>query len=155
MERSLVATLAEKLHITIAQVYDRYETTRATPEGPRKVLQATIERAGKRPLVAYWGGISLARNRKAILTDTLPLTWGTRSELEQRVLANTCELCGSQEQVEVHHVRALKDLQRPGQRQRPGWMQIMAARRRKTLVACRACHDDIHAGRADGSCSRT
>jgi hypothetical protein len=24
---------------------------------------------------------------------------------------------------------------------------VMAARRRKTLVVCRPCHDDIHAGR--------
>jgi Type II intron maturase len=106
MERSLVATLAEKLRITISQVYDRYETTLETPDGPRKVLQATIEREGKRPLVAYWGGISLARNMKAILTDTIPWTWGERSELEKRLLADTCELCGSHEQVEVHHIRA-------------------------------------------------
>jgi hypothetical protein len=31
MERSLVATLAEKLRITVSQVYDRYETTMETP----------------------------------------------------------------------------------------------------------------------------
>jgi hypothetical protein len=26
-------------------------------------------------------------------------------------------------------------------------VQIMAKRRRKTLITCRGCHDDIHAGR--------
>jgi group II intron reverse transcriptase/maturase len=150
MERSLVATLAEKLRITVSQVYDRYETTIETPDGPRKVLQATVEREGKRPLIARWGGVSLARNTKAILTDTIAQLWGERSELEKRLLADTCELCGSHQQVEVHHVRALKDLQQKGQGERPRWMYIMAARRRKTLIVCRSCHDDVHAGRVSG-----
>jgi len=62
MERSLVSTLAHKLRITVAKVYDRYETTIQTPEGLRKVLQVTVERKeGKKPLVARWGGITLAR----------------------------------------------------------------------------------------------
>jgi group II intron reverse transcriptase/maturase len=149
MERSLVATLAEKLRITVSQVYDRYETTLQTPDGPRKVLQAAIEREGKRPLIATWGGISLARNMKATLTETMPWTWGERSELEKRLLADTCDLCGSHQQVEVHHIRALKDLHKPGQKERPRWVAIMAARRRKTLIVCRQCHEDIHAGRSD------
>ncbi len=155
MERSLVATLAHKLHITVAQVYDRYQTTIETPEGPRKGLQVTVEREGKRPLIARWGGFSLARNRKAVLHDSLPWTWGDRSELEKRLLADTCELCGSHQDVEVHHIRALKDLHKPGQQERPLWMLKMAARRRKTLVVCRACHNDIHAGRANGKRPRT
>jgi len=68
MERSLVATLAHKLRISVSKVYDRYETTIETPDGPRKVLQVTVERkGGKKPLIARWGGISLARNAKAIL----------------------------------------------------------------------------------------
>ncbi len=151
MERSLVSTLAHKLRITVAKVYDRYETTIQTPEGLRKVLQVTVERKeGKKPLVARWGGITLARKTTAILNDHPAPLWGDRSELETRLLADTCELCGSREQVEVHHIRALKDLQRKGQGQRPRWVQMMAARRRKTLITCQKCHNDIHAGRADG-----
>jgi len=150
MERSLVATLAQKLRITVSQVYDRYQITTETPDGPRKVLQATVERGGKRPLVARWGGFSLARKMKAILHDMPAWTWGERSELERRLLADTCDLCGSHEQIEVHHIRALKDLQRKGRQDRPRWMHIMAARRRKTLIVCRRCHEDIHAGRANG-----
>ena len=151
MERSLVATLAHKLPISISKVYKRYETTIKTPDGPRKVLQVTVEReGGKKPLIARWGGITLARRNKAILDDSITPVWGGRSELEKRLLADICELCGSREHVEVHHIRALKDLQRKGQGERPRWVQIMAARRRKTLVTCRKCHNDIHAGRADG-----
>ncbi len=151
MERSLVSTLAHKLRISVSKVYKRYETIAETPDGPRKVLQVTVEReGGKKPLVAQWGGISLARKTKAVLNDQVAPVWGDRSELEKRLLADTCELCGSREHVEVHHIRALKDLQHKGQGERPRWVQIMAARRRKTLVTCRKCHNDIHAGRADG-----
>jgi group II intron reverse transcriptase/maturase len=151
MERSLVATLAQKFRVSISKIYDRYETTIETPDGPRKVLQVIVEReGGKKPLIARWGGISLARKNKAILDDSIAPMWGGRSELEKRLLADICELCGSREDVEVHHIRALKDLQHKGQGERPQWVQIMAARRRKTLVACRKCHNDIHAGRADG-----
>jgi len=63
------------------------------------------------------------------------------------MLADACELCGSQEAVEVHHVRRLADLQRNGRSEKPRWVEVMAARRRKTLVVCLACHNDIHAGR--------
>ncbi|CAM5551345.1 Group II intron-encoded protein LtrA [Streptomyces antimycoticus] len=46
--------------------------------------------------------------------------------------------------VEAHH-RHLKDLNvRAGLQ--PAWAQMMAARRRKTLVVCRVCHEDIHYG---------
>ena len=88
----------------------------------------------RRPLVARWGGITLARNTKAVLDDAPLRICGPRTELEQRLLANTCELCGSQDSIQVHHVRALKDLQRRGRAARPHWVEIMAARRRKTLV---------------------
>jgi len=70
-----------------------------------------------------------------------------RNELIKRLLAEKCELCGSRENVEVHHIRKLADLEKGG-RERPRWVKIMAARRRKTLVVCHFCHLAIHAGRA-------
>ncbi|MFE1852147.1 hypothetical protein [Streptomyces sp. NPDC059489] len=38
---------------------------------------------------------------------------------------------------------------------RSTWARTMAARRRKTLVVCRHCHEDIHAGRPTRSSPRT
>ncbi|HEU5375336.1 MAG TPA: hypothetical protein VFV38_07860 [Ktedonobacteraceae bacterium] len=76
--------------------------------------------------------------------------WNDRSELERRLLAQICEHCGATrltETLEVHHIRALKDLNRYEGREKPSWVKIMAARRRKTLVLCRTCHQDLHAGR--------
>ncbi|MFN8472127.1 MAG: reverse transcriptase domain-containing protein [Anaerolineae bacterium] len=147
MEMSLAKTLAAKLKISVPQVFKRYKTTVQTEQGPRKVLMVTVEREGRKPLVAVWGGISLAREEMGTLNDQIPPMRSGRTELEQRLLAETCELCGSKEDVEVHHIRALKDLDRKGRAPRSEWVKVMAARRRKTLVVCRLCHEDIHAGR--------
>jgi group II intron reverse transcriptase/maturase len=154
MERSLTKTLARKYRITVPQVYRRFRAVLDTEHGPRRGLQVTVDRGGgKKPLVAQWGGISLARDlTPTVLNDDPPTIWsGRRSELVQRLLAATCELCGSQHQVEVHHIRALKDLNPKGRKQPPEWVVRMASRRRKTLVVCRTCHEGIH---YSGSASR-
>jgi group II intron reverse transcriptase/maturase len=148
MEQSLVRTLAHKLRTSVRQIYARFQTTLQTDFGPRVGLQVRVERGpDKKPLVATWGGICLRRQQNAVLKDQPERVWGSRSELEKRLLAQTCELCGSQENIQVHHIRALKDLHRPGRAAKPAWVQVMAARQRKTLVVCRSCHADIHAGR--------
>jgi group II intron reverse transcriptase/maturase len=147
MERSLTKTLARKYRISVPQVYRRYRAVLATEHGPRRGLQVTVDRDGGRaPLVAQWGGITLARDTTpAVLDDNPPRIWSNRrSELVQRLLADTCELCGSGNQVEVHHIRALKDLNPKGRKHQPEWATRMAARRRKTLLVCRACHESIH-----------
>ena len=152
MQQSLCRTLAAKHKSSAKKMADRYRATVQTEHGPRSCLQVAVERGpDKPPLVAQFGGIPLRRNRNAILVDRSPTRHRTeRTELLQRLLADTCELCGSTSQVEVHHIRHLKDLNRNGRQPRPRWMEVMASRRRKTLVTCRACHDEIHAGKYDG-----
>lgn len=73
--------------------------------------------------------------------------YGGRTELIKRLTADTCELCGSRKDIEVHHIRKLADLKVKGKSAPPAWVQIMAARQRKTLVVCRECHTAIHNGR--------
>jgi hypothetical protein len=67
--------------------------------------------------------------------------------LLKRLQADACELCGSTIRVEVHHLRKMADLNRHKRKQVPTWFRLMAARKRKTLIACRACHEAIHGGR--------
>jgi group II intron reverse transcriptase/maturase len=146
-EKSLTGTLADKLRTTAPRIYERYRTTIETERGPYKVLQATVERDGKPPLVATWGGISLARvPRTAALDDKDQAVYANRSEIVKRLLQDTCELCGSRDRIQVHHIRYLKDLWRNWLPPRPGWVEVMAKRRRKTLVVCHACHAGIHHG---------
>ena len=72
---------------------------------------------------------------------------GGRSELVQRLLAETCELCGSHADVEVHHVRKMSNLHQYPGRSKPEWVKRMIALKRKTMPLCRTCHEDVHAGR--------
>ncbi|MGH3318988.1 MAG: group II intron reverse transcriptase/maturase [Streptosporangiaceae bacterium] len=150
METSLLKTLAGKHRSTVTRMARRYKMTIETPRGPRRCLQVTVERdRGRRPLVARFGVIPLIRQRTAVLTDRRPVMASTRrNELIHRLLAGRCEVCETTENLEVHHVRKLADLNRPGRPDKPAWMQLVAMRRRKTRVVCRPCHENIHAGRA-------
>jgi group II intron reverse transcriptase/maturase len=146
MEQSLTKTLAHKQRTSVNRVYRRYRTTIQTERGPRPTLQVRVAREGRKPLVATWGETPLVRDTRARLNDAPVPVWNARTELVERLLADTCELCGSRADVQVHHVHALKDLDRPGH-DKPDWVKKMAARRRKTLVVCHDCHVNIHAGR--------
>ena len=77
--------------------------------------------------------------------DLKPNTWmyQSRSELGQRLRAHQCEWCGTQVgPIEVHHVRKMKDL-----KGKKVWERQMIERRRKTMVLCKDCHVELHAGK--------
>jgi group II intron reverse transcriptase/maturase len=144
METSLLKTLACKHHSSVSKMAARYKTTIDTPHGPRRCLQATVERTGKKPLTATFGGIPLKRQRKAVLTDRKPPPGIIRrTELIERLQAGRCEMCQHTGEVEAHHIGKLAHLGKPGQPQ-PPWVELMAQKRRKTLVVCAACHNSIH-----------
>ncbi len=149
MQTSLLKTLACKYDSSVLKMNRKYAATIQTPRGPRKCLQVIVERgAGRKPLVAKFGGIPLIRQKNAVLRDREPvLTTAPRRELIDRLLAGRCEICGQAERVQVHQIRKLSDLEKPGQPDQPEWMRVMAKRRRKTLVVCDACHARIHPGR--------
>ena len=142
-ETSMLKTLAAKHESSVTKMARKYKATIATPHGPRTCFQATVERAGKKPLAARFGGIPLKRQKKAVIDDRLPAPPASRKELVTRLRAGWCELCEQRGQVEVHQIRRLADL--AGNRQpQPEWAQLMARRRRKTLVVCPDCHRRVH-----------
>jgi len=144
MYTSLLKTLACKYGSSVSKMAARYKTTIDTPRGPRTCLQAIVERTGRKPLTATFGGIPLTRQSNAVLTDRKPPPGIIRrKELIERLQAGRCEMCQHTGEVEVHHVGKLAHLSKPGQPQ-PPWADLMARKRRKTLVVCAACHDHIH-----------
>jgi group II intron reverse transcriptase/maturase len=153
MGTSLLKTLAGKYGSTVTTMARRYKVTIETPNGPRKCLQARVERSqGRKPLVATFGGIPLIRQQYAAIKDRVPVPAATPgTELIDRLRAGWCEICGDTGPVQVHQIRKLSDLDKPGQPVQPEWAQIMAKRRRKTLVVCAACHATIHPGRPTAS----
>jgi group II intron reverse transcriptase/maturase len=148
MEISLLKTLAAKHKMSVKKVVEKYKATINVQNKEYKVLQVVVPREGKKPLVATWGGIPLVWDINATLNEHPPkLYTGHRTELVQRLLADVCELCGSTKDVEVHHVRAMKDLHEYPGHEKPLWVRRMIAMRRKTMPVCQVCHEDIHAGR--------
>jgi group II intron reverse transcriptase/maturase len=153
MQAALVKTLAHKYKLTVSKVYRKYRTSREVKGETYKTLEVRIPtKRGER--VFCWGAIPLKRVKPSNATPIYDVQEreyprGDRSDLIQRLLADTCELCGRDIQCEVHHVRKLADLKKrwAGRREKPEWVKRMIAIRRKTLVVCHQCHVDIHAGR--------
>jgi hypothetical protein len=138
---------SRKSETSLVKTLKRLRTTTQTPHGPRKSLKLTIQRAGKKPLVAMFGGLTL-RRKDAVFKDQVTTQYvRTRSEIVERLLNDTCEVCGSKERIEMHHVRKLADLNKKGKREKPLWMKVMISRKRKSIPLCQRCHDDIHHNR--------
>jgi group II intron reverse transcriptase/maturase len=146
MLTSLLKTLAMKHRSTVTKMAKKHQAKTVTPSGPRACFEAVVPREGRKPLVARFGGIPLKRHKAAVLHDRIPgRDSHPQRELVTRLLNGRCELCEHAGEVQAHHVRRLADLS-PSSLTQPAWMQIMAKRRRKTLVVCAACHDRIHTG---------
>jgi group II intron reverse transcriptase/maturase len=146
MENSMLSTLARKHKSSVQKMARKYKTTSTVGGVQRKCFEVHVERDGKKPLVARMGGIPMARKKKAALVDEKPTPVNTRTEIVRRMLAEECERCGNRGAVEVHHIRKLADINKPGRKDAPWWVKYMASRRRKTMVLCVKCHDETHAG---------
>jgi len=148
METSLLKTLASKKQTSVKKEKKRLKSTNETPAGPRACLKLTIPRKGQSPLIAIFGGLTLKRRKNPVMKDqVLTPIIHRRSELIERLLSNTCEICGAKGKVQMHHIRKLRDLNKQGKREMPLWMKIMIARKRKSIPLCKTCHDDIHHNR--------
>ena len=103
----MLKTLAAKHRSTVTKMARKYKARTATPHGPRTCFEATVERPGRKPLVARFGGIPLIRQKKAVLTDRQPVPVSRRKELITRLRTCRCELCEQRAAVEVHQVAQL------------------------------------------------
>jgi group II intron reverse transcriptase/maturase len=150
MEFVLTNTLASKHKTTVNSIYRKYSSRRVVEGYSYKVLAVEVP-SQNGPKYVYWGGIPLKRvdveqgyiNDRTVKDD---LPHRVRVELIRRLQANQCELCGSTEKCEVHHVRKLVDIKWKWRKQeeKPAWVERMIERRRRTLVVCAKCHREIH-----------
>jgi hypothetical protein len=131
---SLAKTLAHKESTSVSRVFQKYgkDLTFTKPNG-RKV------RLFNQPLKQ----VKKAKGAQANL-DALP-TWGPR--YTQTRLSDNCAICGSPEQVEMHHVRHIR---KRGEKVQ-GFSLYLAAINRKQIPVCHNCHRDIHNGKYDGA----
>ena len=138
---SFFRTLARKRQSTLKQV------AKSLKRGPNRYA-ITLQREGKPPK-DYELFSSTRQLVKGVIDYQQPdmkpntLKYKSRTELGKRLRAQKCEWCGTQKgSMEVHHVRKLGNLTG-----KTNWERQMIQRRRKTMVLCVECHDELHAGR--------
>ena len=93
----------------------------------------------------YADGFARKSMQKTAGVDTLPNTviYSGRTKLMDRLAARKCELCGKcGSDLEMHHVRKLKDLKGKSQ-----WERLMITKNRKTIALCVDCHQKLHGGK--------
>jgi hypothetical protein len=134
----------------LVHIYRKHKTFR---EDGRPVLRVVVERHGKKPLVAEFGGVPFVRKPEGMraFDFVFNAAWfypvHERSEVVKYFLASRCSVSDAEGPVQMHHIRKLADLdESSGER----WEKIMAARKRKFLPVCEARHGRIHRGKHDG-----
>ncbi len=143
-----------KIRSTKALYIKYYSQTKADNEWSH--LRVVVERENKSPLVARCGETPVVTRKLSYAPkDEIPpyAIAGAKSELVTTLLTGQCQLCGREDELEAHHIRQLKDLKRrwQGKADPPAWVKSMIYRRRKTIVVCRDCHEEITFGRYDGA----
>ena len=125
MLTSLLKTLAGKYGSSVTKMARKYKATIETPHGPRKCMQASVERGeGRKPLVATFGGIPLRRQKHAVLNDRAASPGRRpRQRADRSAPGGTVRGLRTSGQVQVHQIRKLADLDRPGQPDQPEWAQ--------------------------------
>ena len=151
--QSLVKTLASKHKKSCSWVYRQYATKFDT--GVKGLMVTVPREEPKKPLTASFYAKPIRRVKTAILIDQKPTAYYTasRNELVRRLLAEKCELCGSTENIEVHHIRKISNLKKryKGRKNPPKWVVLMVERNRiSIIVVCQTCHNKIHSGTYDG-----
>jgi group II intron reverse transcriptase/maturase len=138
---SLAKTLAHKLRIKTHQVFRRYG---------RNLTVVIPGRDGKKEReVKFYLNSDWTTRRWEFQTDNeridlvqMAVRMRTRSKL-----GFPCVLCGSNDQIVMHHVRHLRKMDAKA---RNGFVSVMRALNRKQLPVCRECHQKIHCGEYDG-----
>ncbi len=136
MEYSCLKTLANKHKSTIGQIKEKYK------DGNGKWgIPYETKKGYKRCYIAKYSDCRKRKSISDIIPDTESIYRLSKTTFESRLAAKECELCGTTEskQYEIHHVNKVKNL-----KGKYHWEKMMIAKRRKTLVVCLNCHDEIH-----------
>jgi group II intron reverse transcriptase/maturase len=138
---SLARTLAAKYKISVKQVFGRFG---------RNTTIIVNARDGKRDRrVSFYLNSDWKMKRNTFKTNDEKVDL-VRMAIRMRSRSNLgkpCCICGSPQQVEMHHVRHIR--KRKGKKA-TGFKAIMSTLNRKQIPACKSCHRKIHRGDYDG-----
>ena len=136
MEYSCLKTLAAKFRSSIGKIKAKYKDGHGNWGIP---YETKTEK--KRMYFADYMNCKKATKCTDEISNQAIIYSNTRTKLEERLKARVCELCGSTDakQYEIHHIHKVKDL-----KGKSDWERNMIAKRRKTIVVCKECHNKIH-----------
>ena len=139
MEYSMYKTFAGKYKCRTREANKKYRQN-------GRFIVKYMTKTGVKERVFYDGGFKRMKPTFKSECDNIPQTiyFAGRTSLIERLKARKCELCGAEEDLVMHHVRKLKNLQG-----KESWERHMIARKRKTIAVCRSCHKKIHDGKID------
>jgi RNA-directed DNA polymerase len=136
MEYSCLRTLAGKHKSKVSKIKEKFK------DGHGKWgIPYTTKKGEKRCYFAKLADCKGAKFCTDILPNAFVIHMSARNTFENRLKAKVCELCGTTdaEHYEIHHIHKVKDL-----KGKEPWKVAMIAKRRKTMVVCRNCHNTIH-----------
>lgn len=137
MEYSMYKTFAGKYRTSVAKICRQYQKN--------GIFTISYEnKQGKRKnYTLYNKGFKKMNPFTESKYDNIPSVGFTRgrTSLIDRLKAGKCEICGAEGELDMHHVRKLKDL-----KGKKDWERFMIARKRKTIAVCLSCHTNIHSG---------
>jgi len=134
MEYSCLKTLAAKHKSTIRKIRAKYSDGKNGWGIPYET-----KKGSKICGFAKYADCKKDERESDMITNAAVMYGYSRNSFEMRLKAKTCELCGTTEKVELHHVNKVKNLSN-----KKAWERAMIAKRRKTLAVCAKCHDEIH-----------
>ncbi len=148
---SAVRTLANKHKTSRGKIYAKYK--RRSEHGVKAlIVEKPNPNNPDKPYRAKFGDKPIRVTFDTIIKDNKEGFYVGHNELVKRLLAGSCELCGSTDRIQVHHIRKLADVRKQYRNNpsAPAWTKLMMARHRKTVVVCHQCHRHIHNGTYDG-----
>lgn len=138
MEYSCLKTLAWKHRCKLSKIYDKYRI------GAKRWGIPYETKTGKKVRKLTKFNEIDGKRCDDVIPAIITIIAKGRTTIDSRLKAYRCELCGYEgkdRKYEVHHVNKVKNL-----KGKEPWEVVMIAKRRKTLVVCRDCHQKIHHG---------
>lgn len=136
-------TLSRKWNISPKKVFKKlgrhltYRTSRKSPTGPKDAVYSL--KLGDLKITP----MKFDLIRESTITDPLKLKFfSTRSHF---TLDMPCSVCGTEYDVEMHHIRHLRKSSPKGK-----ITSLFLQMRRKQIPVCKTCHRIIHKGEYDG-----
>lgn len=137
MEYSCLKTLAGKHKSSVAKIITKYKV------GKDWGIKYDTKKEKDKIRFFYKDGFKMNKSpNKNAKVDKVANTaiYAGRTELERRISAKKCELCGKENvPFNIHHIHKVKDL-----KGKETWERVMIEKQRKTLVLCYECHKKIH-----------